>query len=709
MNRASIRRDQAGVPHIEGKDWPQVFRGLGYCHARDRGLQMLTMRTLGRGRASELLAGSDENLAIDLFFRRMNWAGGAEQEAARFAPEVAPLVAAYCQGANQRFAESLPFELRLLGYRHDPWTPADAVVLSRMGGYLTLTQSQAETERLLVEMVQAGVARELLEEFFPGHLDGLDIELLRRVRLGAALVPAAVKWNTALPRLMASNNWVLAGSRTASGKPMLSNDPHLAVTLPNVWCEVVLKTPDRYGIGATMPGVPALSVGRTNDVAWGATYAFMDNVDSWIEDCRDGCYRRATSAGDTWSPFRARHETVLRRGKAPHEVVFHENEHGTLDGDPNAAGLYLATRWSGIDTAAASLSAMHGVLCAPDVDAAMRAAGGFGQLAANWVLADRHGNIGYQMSGLLPRRRRGASGLVPLPGWNSENDWQGFVDADDLPRCLNPSDGLFVTANQDLNAWGRTKPSNLPMGDYRARRIEILLKSRERHDLRSVQDLCYDVFSIQAETFMTLMRPLLPATAAGRALGDWDLRYDPDSRGAYLFEQVYRALMREVFGTVLGPALDFLVAETGTFIDFYANADAILLAETSAWFGTRTREQIYRSALAAGLSGPLHRWGDVNRVTFRNLLLGGRLPRWVGFDRGPYEIRGGRATVHQGQIYRLGARDTNFVPSLRLCTDMAGDEMWSNMCGGPCDRRFSRFYNSETAAWAAGRFKRLKA
>ena len=169
------------------------------------------------------------------------------------------------------------------------------------------------------------------------------------------------------------------------------------------------------------------------------------------------------------------------------------------------------------------------------------------------------------------------------------------------------------------------------------------------------------------------------------------------------------ALMREVFGVALGPALDFLVGETGTFIDFYANADRIMLAETSAWFGARTREQIYRSALATGLAGPLRRWGDVNRMVIRNLLLGGRLPRWAGFDRGPYEIRGGRATVHQGQIYRLGGRDTSFVPSLRLCSDMAGQDLWSNMCGGPSDRRFSRFYNSETAGWLAGSFKRLTA
>src|SRR5690606_37444290 len=148
----------------------------------------------------------------------------------------------------------------------------DCILISRMAGYLTLSQSQGEIERLLVELVQAGAGRAHLGEVFPGGLDGPAVGLLRGVERGGRIVPFAL-WGSAAPRMMASNNWVVAGSRTASGAPILANDPHLEVNrLPNVWCELVLRSADRWAIGATMPGLPGVLVGRTQDLAWGATY-----------------------------------------------------------------------------------------------------------------------------------------------------------------------------------------------------------------------------------------------------------------------------------------------------------------------------------------------------------------------------------------------------------------------------------------------------
>ena len=167
-------------------------------------------------------------------------------------------------------------------------------------------------------MVQAGVERARLDELFPGILEGLDEELLRKVRLRETVVPASVKWNPALARMMASNNWVISGKRSASGKPMLANDPHLGANrLPNVWYEAVFISSERYGLGATMPGLPGLLIGRTNDVAWGSTYPFMDALDSWVEHCKDGKFRRETAKGDQWIPFRQRRETILRRKRRP--------------------------------------------------------------------------------------------------------------------------------------------------------------------------------------------------------------------------------------------------------------------------------------------------------------------------------------------------------------------------------------------------------
>ena len=321
--RIRIWRDPCGVPHVAAQNEADLYWGAGYCHAMDRGMQMLLMRILGRGQATQFLDSGEEMLAIDKFFRRMNWYGGLEQELGKLTDTARNFCRAYCEGANAYFAKRVPWELKLLGYKPALWESGDILLLARMIGYLTLAQSQAEIERLFVEMLQGGVSRVLLEELFPKILNECDEELIRQIKLSERIVPAAVRWYNVLPRVMASNNWVVSGKRTASGKPLLANDPHLETNrLPNVWYEIVLTCRERYIMGATMPGVPAILIGRNNDVAWGATYTFMDAVDSWIEHCKDGKYR---DQDNDWREFRPRAELIQRKKKAPVTVVFYVN------------------------------------------------------------------------------------------------------------------------------------------------------------------------------------------------------------------------------------------------------------------------------------------------------------------------------------------------------------------------------------------------
>jgi penicillin amidase len=325
------------------------------------------------------------------------------------------------------------------------------------------------------------------------------------------------------------------------------------------------------------------------------------------------------------------------------------------------------------------------------------------------VLADRHGNIGYQMSGLMPVRGEGRNGFVPLPGWDPKNDWQGFVPAADLPRALNPASGFLVTANDDLNHLGRVRPINLPMGAYRAERISALLAERNDWTVSATQRLHMDVYSLHAARFMTILRPLLPENAHGDVLRAWDCGYDTESTGASLFEKFYHALIAEVFGAVCGTEVArFLVEETGILADFYGNFDQVLLRPDSVWFGNEGRDAVFKRVAAEALTGPLHTWGSQHQLLMKHLMLGGRLPRWLGFDRGPLPLRGGRATVHQGQIYRSGGRQTSFAPSYRLVTDFAEAAAHTCLAGGPSDRRFSRWYSNEVDNWLAGKFKTLK-
>jgi len=684
-----IFRDKNGTPHIEATTTNDMYWGQGFVHARDRGVQMLMMRVLGQGRLCELLNDSEESLGIDKFFRQMNWHNNLEREFDKLEEKYQGYLQSYTDGVNAALTEKSPWEYKLLGYKPEKWHPNDSIMISRMIGYLTLAQSQAEMERLFIEMVQADISHEKLEELFPGNLGELDIDLLKKVSLGERIVNPSSLWDMGAPRMMASNNWVIGGARTKSGQPILANDPHLEVNrLPNVWSEIVLSSGGRYIMGGTMPGVPGVLTGRNQNLAWGVTYAFVDAVDSWVEDCKDGKYRKEGK----WNDFHIRTETIRRKKADDVEVNFYENEHGVLDGNPHRPGFYLATRWTGADSGAVTIRAFFDIAEATTAKEGMNI---IGQVETGWdfVLADKAGDIGFQMTGKVPKRRAGISGFVPLPGWDAKNDWDSYIQVDEMPRILNPKPNFFATANNDLNEYGKIPPINMPMGSYRAERINALLA--EKDDFR-----VEDVFAMHADLY----------SPQGDILREWDLHYDAASQGAYLFEAFYKELYREVFGkNGFGEAaLDFLYDESGTFIDFYQNFDRVLLTENSVWFGDMSRDELYRKVAVKSLNIESKAWGSRQQYTMSHMLFGGTLPKFLGFDRGPITGVGGRATINQGQIYQSAGRTTTFFPSLRMVTEMGEDKLYSNLAGGPSDNRFSKWYISDLENWLNYHYKVTK-
>lgn len=702
-----ITRNKSGVPRIKANTIEDCLYGLGYVHAVDRGMQMLFMRILGRGRLSELLDSSDTSLAIDTFFRKMNWFGRTNKPISEVDKDKKIWLKSYCAGVNDGFAKTYPFEMKLLGVPKEPWLIEDCVLISRMIGYLTLAQSQGEVERLFIEMVQAGVSQKHLEELFPGILSEANYDWIKKITLEERIVPPEILWEIGAPKMMASNNWVIGGSLTKSGKPILSNDPHLEINrLPSVWGEVILATKNWYAMGGSMPGVPGILTGRTKDLSFGVTYAFVDSYDSWIEQCKDGKYLKEGK----YISFVQRKEIIKRKKKKSEEITFYENEHGTLSGNPFKEGVYLTSLWSGVDSGGVTVNSILSLLTIQNTKEAMEAVSKV-ETAWNFVIADSSGNIGYQMTGKVPKRRKGVSGFVPLCGWEKKNDWNGFENPSDMPKSYNPKEGFFVTANNNLNQFGKIKPLNMPMGSYRADRITSLIRSIKNISVEDVCKMHYDVYSMEAELFMKVLKPLLPDTEQGNILKDWDFQYDTSSKGAYLFEVFYKSLFREVFGdkNLGGNLISYLQNETGVFVDFYDKFVNILLSGKSIWFGSESRDEIFKRVAEKSLQTPVKTWGSVQELTLTHILFGGKLPRFLGFDFGPIQIPGGRATISQGQIYRSAGRTTSFAASIRIVSDMSTDVCLTNMPGGPSDRRFSKWYKSDIKNWIEGKYKTLSA
>ena len=692
---------------------------LGYAHGTDRMLQMMLVRLIGQGRLCECLRNDADNLAVDRFAREMAFHRDACAAVSQLTSEARRFAELYSAGVNACLERrGYPWEFRLLGYRPEPWQPVDVLTTYKLMSYVGLAQSQQDAEKFILQAIKAGVDLDRLRALFAPHLDELTAELAEHIRHTAVhqpLLPEAVRFLAAAPTLMASNNWVVAGSRTASGHPIHCNDPHLEGNrLPAVWYEFIAHTRDDFRLGIGMPGVPGLLMGRTRHVSFGFTYGFMDMIDYYIEDVRNGRCRR----GDEFEALDVREERIARKRMAPVKMPVWESRHGVLEVEAGttelADGLYLCRAWSDRQEGAAQgLNALYGAQSAGSVrelqDILCRVT-----ISCNWLMTDSQGNIGYQQSGRLPVRRH--SGLFPVPGWDEAYDWQGFAAGDQLSRVTNPPEGFLATANDDWNQEGKPLSINLPMADYRAARIRSVLAGNTACTIEDMKQLQRDLYSRQAERFMPLLRRHIPDTPTGKLLLDWDLCYGKSSQGASLFEAVYGALLDEVFGTGLF-GVDVwreLVGETSILTDFYHVFDAALLDDDASWFGAAGRDAVLRDVVHRVMTEypapeSVPAWGSQRQVMMNHLLFDGRLPNFLGFDYGPVVLEGNRATVVQGAIYRAHGRLTTFCPSYRFITDMGESTAHTVLAGGPSDRRFSPFYTNDVERWQTYAYKTLTA
>ncbi|OYV80601.1 MAG: hypothetical protein B7Z73_18980, partial [Planctomycetia bacterium 21-64-5] len=333
----SAARDDNGVPHITAGDWPSALYGLGYLHAIDRPTQLLFSRAAAGGRSAELIANQPELVETDRFFRRIGLDRNLEREIARLDDLIFGYLTAYCEGVNDGMktsGRSLP--MWAVGFRPHPWNQQAVLLIGNLLNYAGLVVSQQQNERLLLELIQAGVDRDKLRELFSPLLDHADFDLLERIKIASRLSDEALERITDLPRLAGSNAWAIAPGRSASGHALLASDPHLEVNrLPAIWYEAVLEWGDHYLMGATLPGCPLFAVARTERLAWGVTYLKGDICDYFIEDCRPGGdgwqYRR----GDEWHDFNVRLERIERKGDDAEIMPVYFNEVGTLECEPD--------------------------------------------------------------------------------------------------------------------------------------------------------------------------------------------------------------------------------------------------------------------------------------------------------------------------------------------------------------------------------------
>ena len=556
-----ILRDAHGIPHIFARSERDAQFALGFVHAQDRLWQLEMNRRIASGRLAEILGPAA--LDTDRFLRTVGIRRVAEANLQRVDAESKKLFGAYAAGVNAflRTKPVLPLEFWILDVQPEPWSEVDSAAWGKMLAWDLGGNWRAELLRL---QLAPRLATSMIEEFLPPYPGDSSPRLpnLRDFYRVLEKEPAQV---SALDSLGgASNSWVVSGARTTSGKPLLANDPHLGLSAPNIWYFAHLHAPGIDQIGATLPGVPGVIIGRNDRIAWGATNTGPDVQDLYLEKLDDaGGY----VAPDGHRKFAIVHETIKVKGAADIDLNVRISRHGpvisdvlprALDATPRGHALALA--WTALADDDVSLGAFLKLARARSWNEFVDATRSLSVPQQNLSYADVDGNFGFIAPAKIPIRKRenDLHGLAPAPGWDARYDWAGFIPFDELPRAFNPPSGKIVTANHKVVPPGYRYAITYEWdAPYRANRIDELIDSVKKHDSASFARMQADVVSLAARELLPRMVAIegetLEAAEVLKWLGAWDGAMSADRPEPLIFTAWMRELSRALYADELGP------------------------------------------------------------------------------------------------------------------------------------------------------------
>ena len=615
-DRVTIRRDERGIPYVEAQNDEDLYFGHGYAAAQDRLWQMDLFRRTARGELAEVLGAGPNNSALeqDKLHRTYGFAQVAEAEFANASPRARAVLEAYARGVNAYAAsldpKAMPPEFQILQYSFRPWTPSDSLVVVKIFFEALSDTWRLDLMRQALSVLPAEKRAELLPEISPidvlvvgkdtqsraktaqvkpEPLSPTTLANLAHNQLIAAAALERIGFHT--DALAASNNWVVSGKRTVSGKPLLANDPHLRPTAPSIWHIVHLSAPGVRVAGVGTAGIPGVVIGHNERIAWGFTNVGPDVQDLYVEKFNpDNPKQYQTPSG--WQDAVVRREEIKVRkgiGSSEYDPVIHEvtvTRHGPIifEGD----GKRYALRWTALEPAknnSESTQALNRVHNWKEFNEALES---FTAPTQNIVYADVDGHIGYHAAGVVPIRKSG-DGSVPYDGSTDAGEWTSYIPVSKLPTLYDPPSGIIVTANQRIAgtdyAYFLTHSWAQP---YRARRIFDLLNEKPKLSAEDFRRIQGDIYSIAGVSFtreaVKLLRPkLTPADEKLRATLDafekWDGRVNAESTVAPVAAQMRIAFRSKVLTAALGPEL----IRNYQWNNFDTTLDRVLKDQPAAW------------------------------------------------------------------------------------------------------------------------------
>ncbi len=727
--RAEVLRDSYGVPHIYAQNAHDLFYLQGYVTAQDRLFQMDLYRRAGAGRLAQVLG--EPALDSDRQFRTLGLARVAAQEFRLLRDDTRANLSAYADGVNkflEQNLDSLPLEFVILGYKAELWSVLDSLVVAKL-------QSYDAAKNINQELLRAGLASRfgtgVLATLMPdpsGHSASVDesawAAVAPHLAAGASL-PGAVALSRVLPGAGAgigSNCWALAGSRTATGRPILAGDPHLAVRNPSIWYEIGLEGAGYKLVGFSFAGIPGIVIGHNDRVAWSLTYAYADTQDLFVER-QDATDPRRYEYKGHFEPATFMRERIDVKGRTDPVIVdVAITRHGPiitpiLEGETSP----LALRWTALDPGRL-MDFVFALARAGSWQDFRAAAADFSGAAVSACYADVDGHIGYQLIGQLPARK--GDGRMPVPGWTGEYDWSGVLPSDANPSVLDPPIGMIVNAND--------RPSQDPrsagyVGEwdpgFRATYIAQRLGRLGKADLPAMRALQTDYASVPVARWREAILAAAPKNDLQRGaqslVRDWDGTLSAESAGAAVTEVWLMRMLAQTFQEKLGEELyaDYLDHGRAVFA-----LHELLSHPGDAWFNDpgdpsiRGRDGAATVALADatrelaarfGTDTAKWRWGDLHTITFAHPLAIGPLALLLNI--GPLPRAGDGFSVNNGAYDAATPYKQTTNASERMIADLSElDNSVSITPVGQSGQPGSKYWGDQTPLWHAGEYKPMR-